>query len=43
MTAAFGFLIIVDLMFMDTGNAFVYDPDYKVRLDFIARYPYFSF
>jgi hypothetical protein len=26
----FGFLIIVDLMFMGGGNSFVYDPDYKV-------------
>jgi hypothetical protein len=29
-TSMFGFMIIVDFVFMNGGNAFVYDPDYKV-------------
>ena len=29
-TSMFGFMIVVDLVFMGGGNSFVYDPDYKV-------------
>jgi hypothetical protein len=29
-TSMFGFMIIVDFVFMNGGNSFVYDPDYKV-------------
>lgn len=36
-TSMVGFLIVVDLLFVSGSGSFVYDPDYKVRVNSLHR------